>query len=109
MHSHPYLYIEKSIIKQGHSKLPVKDTETIVFGKVEAFCLILILKNLKKRLFDIVILITNIFWMFIVSNIFSTAGMTILENAYIKYLQWSLFSSRSLQLYYKMDSITDAL
>ena len=33
--------------------------------------------------------------------------MTILENVGIKYLQWSLFNSRSLQLYYKMDSITD--
>ena len=33
--------------------------------------------------------------------------MTILENADIKYLRWSLFRSRSLQLYHKMDSTTD--
>ena len=33
--------------------------------------------------------------------------MTILENVDIKYLRWSLFSSRNLQFYYKMDSIAD--
>ena len=62
----PSLHVHWKVCnKAGPSNSPVQGTETIEFGKVETFCLILILKNLKRRLFNIIILIINVFWMFI--------------------------------------------
>ena len=59
----------KDYINAWSSNLPVEVTETIDFRKEgRDFCSVLILKNLKRRHFNIVILIINVFWMFIIGK-----------------------------------------
>ena len=51
MHSHPYLYIEKSVKKAGLSSLVVQDTAAIKFRKVENFLFNFCVKKSQKEAF----------------------------------------------------------
>ena len=80
----------KDYINAWSSNLPVQVTETIEFRKEgRDFWSVLILKNLKRRHFNIVILIINVFWVFIWFYIIWKAYWSVLTLLFlVKFRMW---------------------